>query len=139
MTACTAATAIKIARLRRFSLGPPLLSLDCKVPDLNIHLALGVLYDSVLAGFQLFLGPDLIQVAIELLFQDLGHGQLFLRLVDHWHGGETCHNPNRALAGYFGDSEALRLGELDVEFLLRVGEDVERMGALQLERRLAAD
>ena len=39
----------------------------------------------------------------------------------------------------FGDPEAFRLRELDVEFLLRVGEDVLRMGAVQFQGSLSAD
>src|SRR3954469_22599488 len=70
-TACTAATAITMARLRRRSL-----ILDCKIPDLDVHFAFGIFDHGVLAGRQLFQGPDLVKPAIELLLQDIHHDQL---------------------------------------------------------------
>src|ERR1700722_16137342 len=110
--------------------------LDAKIPNLDIQCARRVLHHGILARPQRLLGPDLVESARrQFQLDDVHRIQLLFHVFG---GGYECQVLNHADAA-FGrreshDAEAFGFGELEVKFLLGVGEDVERMRALDFQR-----
>src|SRR3974377_186171 len=123
-------------RYQVFAGGRGLPGADGEVENLDVYFALGELDNGIFAGRQLFLGPDFIEAVAELALEKIDVLPLFVdQILDHRVGGDVLDNTNSGLGvgGEPDDAELLGFGELEVELLFGVGDDVGGTDAVHLE------